>query len=192
MKNLKWIMSVILLLSFLIPVSAFAFFRPMRVIAPEIFGIHCQSENLCVEDPGRYDQARSLVIHAKEFLAKKWGLRIGTPKVIFCSTEKCAITFGMGKKGGYTFGRYGIVISPRAWRQYYVAHEMLHVWQSENFGSLILVRGKPWVIAGMAYALSFDPRPNLSEPYQTYRSKFRQWYKAHTNVPLKSALREVL
>jgi hypothetical protein len=30
---------------------------------------------------------------------------------------------------------------------------------------------------GMAYALSEDPRAELSEPFQEYRSRFRAWYK---------------
>lgn len=34
------------------------------------------------------------------------------------------------------------------------------------------------VIEGMAYALSDDPRPELSEPYQTYRVRFEEWYRS--------------
>jgi hypothetical protein len=33
-----------------------------------------------------------------------------------------------------------------------------------------------WIIEGMAYALSDDPRPELEQPWQSYRARFSEWY----------------
>ena len=32
-----------------------------------------------------------------------------------------------------------------------------------------------WLSEGMAYSLSDDPREQLSEPFQTHRTKFNDW-----------------
>lgn len=34
-----------------------------------------------------------------------------------------------------------------------------------------------WFMEGMAYALSDDPRPTLSEPFERYRVRFARWYE---------------
>lgn len=97
-----------------------------------------------------------------------------------------------GENAGLILGPFGIAIAPRGWKQYYVAHELIHHWQAENFGSLALLKGEPWLIEGMAYSLSNDPRKELHEPFESYRRRFNDWYHLHASVPLQQSVGEAL
>jgi hypothetical protein len=39
-------------------------------------------------------------------------------------------------------------------------------------------RGPEWFIEGMAYSLSEDPRTELAEPFEQYRSQFEAWFRS--------------
>ena len=188
MKYIRW--SVVILL--LLPISVFAFYKPVRVLIPEVFGVSCNEHNVCVEDSSQLDVAVSLLNDSKNYLEMQWGLSIGEPKIIFCGSEKCQSTFGLGQKAGFTLGSFGIAIAPRGWKQYYVAHELIHHWQAGNFGSMALLYGEQWLIEGMAYSLSNDPRKELHEPFESYRQKFNDWRHLKTGIPLKEAVGGVL
>ncbi len=104
------------------------------------------------------------------------------PRVVFCATDSCYSAFGLDKPTAYTTP-FGIIVSPRGWEPHYVRHEMIHHLQMERLGFWKLGpvprwRAPEWFIEGMAYALSGDPRPELSEPYQTYRVRFEEWYRS--------------
>ncbi|WP_446811137.1 hypothetical protein ACH50O_06110 [Methylomonas sp. 2BW1-5-20] len=85
MKYTKW--SVVILL--LLPISALAFFKPVRVLILEAFGVYCNKQNLCVDDLSRLAAAESLFKDSKSYLARQWSLSIGEPKIIFCKKAKC-------------------------------------------------------------------------------------------------------
>lgn len=174
-----------------LPATTFAFYKPARVLLPEAFGLRCDHA-ICVDDSAQRASAETLLNTAKQRLGSQQGLFMGQPKIIFCSTEKCRRIFGLENRAGYTFGTFGIVIAPRGWTEYYVAHELIHYWQAENFGSLVLVNGKPWLIEGMAYALSGDPREELHEPFGSYRRRFTEWHQLNANIPLKKSVGEAL
>jgi hypothetical protein len=190
MKFIKWLVAVLLLL--LLPVSAFALYKPIRVLIPEAFGITCHEHNVCVEDATQLDTAVALLNNSKHNLETRWGLSIGEPKMVFCSTEKCRRTFGLSQRAGLTLGTFGTVIAPRGWKSHYVAHELIHYWQAENFGLLAGLVGKQWLIEGMAYSLSNDPREKLHEPFESYRRKFNEWHRLNAGVSLKKSVGEVL
>lgn len=173
------------------PAAAFSFYKPVRVLVPETFGVSCD-QNVCVDDPAQREAAIALLNSAKERLKTQQGLIINNPKIIFCGTDKCRNTFGLGKKSGFTLGTFGIAISPRGWKEFYVAHELIHYWQADNFGSLVLLNGEPWLTEGMAYALSNDPRKELHEPFETYRQKFSEWHRLNEGIPLTELVGEVL
>jgi len=187
MKIAKWTFISILLL--VIPISAFALFKPIRVITPEIFGIHCQNENLCVEDDAQFTKALDLYNKSKNNLESKLGINLKNPKIIFCSTEKCKLTFGLSKAAGYAFGTFGMIIAPRGWTEYYVTHELIHHWQSQEIGNIKSLFIEEWIKEGMAYSLSKDPRKTLSEPFQTYRLKFDNWCKNNCSNNLELAFK---
>lgn len=167
----------------LLPVSVLAIYKPARVLLPKLFGVSCENK-VCIDDFDKRDFAMSLLEAEKQRLETQYNLSIGEPKIIFCSTERCQHTFGLGNKAGFTLGTSGIAISPRGWKEHYVAHELIHFWQAENFGSLVLLNGEPWLIEGMAYALSNDPRTKLHEPFEAYRNTFHKWYRNNLGIPL--------
>ncbi|MHB1656801.1 MAG: hypothetical protein ACYC43_02805 [Burkholderiales bacterium] len=171
----------------LLPISAFAFFKPSRILLPEAFGVSCNEHRVCVDDPSQFAAAATLSSDSKNYLEVQWGMSVGKPKIIFCSTEKCQSAFGLGKRAGFTVGTLGIVIAPRGWKPYYVAHELIHYWQADNFGNMALLKGKKWFVEGMAYSLSNDPRKRLHEPYESYRQKFNDWHRFNSGIPLKEA-----
>lgn len=176
----------------ILPFSVFGLYKPVRVIIPEVFGIHCQYKSLCVEDGSQLYKAIKLVQHSSKELEKNWGLVIGEPKIIFCSTDKCKKIFGLSRQAGFNVGTFGIVIAPRGWKKYYVSHELVHFWQATHFGSLVLILGKSWVIEGMAYALSGDPRKQLREPFQAFRSKYLNWQKNILKENLENELKSII
>ena len=161
----------------LIPVLAWAFVKPVRVVAPELEGVTCRSEFICTDDVSRYQEAASLYDEALYFVESAVGTISKKPRVTFCATDACFQSFGLGKRSAATIGTFGIVISPRAWDQYYVRHEMIHHLQNEKLGMIKVWSYPQWFIEGMAYSLSEDPRPKLSEPFEQYRSQFTNWYK---------------
>lgn len=162
---------------FCIPVAAWAIIKPTRVVAPELTGLSCISDFICIDDASRYQEALALYDEALNFVDTTVGLIERKPRVIFCSTENCLQSFGLGRRAGITMGTFGIAISPRAWKPYYVRHEMIHHLQNERLGMIKAWREPKWFIEGMAYSLSEDPRPKLSEPFEQYRSQFKDWHK---------------
>jgi len=161
----------------LLPAAAWAFIKPVRVVAPRLIGVSCSSESICTDAPARYPEAAALYDEAVHFVDSAAGSIQKKPRVIFCSTQACFQAFGLGKRSAATIGTLGIVISPRAWKPHYLRHEMIHHLQNEQLGILKVWRGPEWFIEGMAYALSEDPRPELSEPFAHYRSRFKDWYE---------------
>lgn len=160
------------------PFAAWAFLKPVRVLAPELNGVSCVSGVICTDDPSRYAAASSLYESARQFVEAAVGPMERKPRVVFCSTDICFHSFGLGRRSAATLGTVAIVVSPRAWQLHYVRHEMLHHVQNERLGSLKAWLASPeWFIEGMAYSLSEDPRPVLSEPWQHDRSEFEAWFR---------------
>jgi hypothetical protein len=104
------------------------------------------------------------------------GVQLVQPWVVFCAQAACAEQFGLGTRSAVTVGTVGTVIGPKAWQPYYVRHELIHQLQAEQLGSVLLLLKPTWLIEGMAYALSDDPRPQLVEPWQAHRARFLAWY----------------
>jgi hypothetical protein len=95
---------------------------------------------------------------------------------VFCSTQACADSFGLGDRSAVTVGTVGTVIGPHAWAPHYVRHELIRQLQAERLGVMSLLLKPSWFVEGMAYALSDDPRPTLTEPWQGYRARFKSWH----------------
>ncbi len=168
-----WRLAVLLFL--VVPIAAWALVKPVRVLAPGLVGIDCQRQTVCVDDPSKLAAATALYAESQAFVAAKVGSAESAPRLIFCSTEQCAQSFGLGARSAVTLGLYGTVIGPRAWKPFYVRHEMIHHLQGERLGVLRLLLKPGWLVEGMAYALSEDPRPQLMEPFETDRQRFRAW-----------------
>ena len=155
-----------LMVLLLIPGTSWAFYKPVRVLAPELNGVTCVTDAICVEDVSRYEEASALYDAALGFVAATVGEIEEPPRVIFCSTPDCFESFGFDRAAGRTVGVSGIVIGPRGWKSHYMRHEMIHHLQAERLGVFQQWRSPDWFKEGMAYAMSHDPRPVLSEPWQ--------------------------
>jgi len=188
---MKYVILILVSLLVVVPAAAFTFIKPVRVLLPEAFGASCDN-NVCVDDFAQVEAAVALFNASKQRLKTQYGLIINNPNIVFCSTEKCRITFGLGRKAGFTLGAFGVAIAPRGWKEYYVAHELIHCWQADTFGSLVLLNGEPWLIEGMAYALGSDPRKELHKPFEAHRRKYLEWRRRNEYVPLEESVGKAL
>jgi hypothetical protein len=162
----------------LAPFATWAFYKPSRLLAPSLAGVECITDVICTDVPSRAREAKELYEDAFRFVEAKVGpLKSGFP-VVFCQSEACAQAFGLGRSTAKTFGPLGTVVGPRAWKPYYVRHELIHRLQNERLGALRVLRSPEWFIEGMAYSLSEDPRDRLAEPFERYRSRFEAWLRS--------------
>ena len=167
-----------LLLLVVVPVAAWFAVRPVRVAAPTLAGVSCPGALICLDDLSRLAEAEQLYSDGLAFVSAAVSPLAGTPRVIFCSTEACANSFGLGARSAVTVGAVGTVIGPRAWKPHYLRHELIHQLQAQRLGTVALLFKPSWFVEGMAYALSEDPRPSLGEPLQGYRLRFLAWYQS--------------
>ena len=171
-----WRLALVLLA--VVPALAWAVVKPVRILAPELNGVTCVRASVCLDDVAKTAEAESLYSDALNFVSERVARPDGPPRVIFCASQACAEHFGLGARSAITLGTAGTVIGPRAWKPFYVRHELIHHAQAERLGVLKLF-GKPqWFIEGMAYGLSEDPRSPLVEPFEGYRREFFAWYKS--------------
>jgi len=167
---------IILLTLLTAPFATWAFFKPVRVLAPELLGLSCTAQGVCVDDPARLAEAAALKQEAVEFVQARIGTLRTVPRAIFCATARCAKAFGFTSNAAYNVGTSGLVVSPRGWQPHYLRHELIHHLQNERLGSLNAWWFKPtWFVEGMAYSLSEDPRRPLPAPLEGYRVNFEAW-----------------
>lgn len=167
-----------LLLFAIVPALAWAIVKPVRVVAPEWGGVTCTNETVCVDDLSKRSEAEALYAEAMVFVGQKLSPVPGKPRVTFCASQACADYFGLGKRSAVTLGTIGTVIGPRAWKPFYVRHELIHYLQARELGVAQLLLKPSWFVEGMAYGLSEDPRAPLAPPFEGYRSEFLAWYKS--------------
>jgi hypothetical protein len=168
------VLSIVLIAS----VGAWFIVKPVRALFPTWVGMVCPNGQVCLDTAPRSAEAQALYEEAITFVSTGIGTLQGSPKVVFCSTDACAENFGLGKRSAVTIGSWVTVIGPRAWKPYYVRHELIHVLQSQRLGELPLMRKPQWFKEGMAYSFSQDPRRPLAEPFESERAQFESWYHA--------------
>lgn len=161
-------------------VGACAAYKPARRLAPETFGMTCPSRTTCVEDTEMLSDAKRLQFDAVAFVETNLAPFENPPRVLFCSTQDCALRFGDPRVKGHYFGTYGLVINPGGWQPHIVRHEMIHHLQNERFGMFQASYAMPrWFIEGMAYSLSEDPRDPLPRrDIEAFRARFDAWIAA--------------
>ncbi|AQQ25819.1 MULTISPECIES: hypothetical protein [Burkholderia cepacia complex] len=175
-----------------LPIAAYALVKPLRVVAPALIpGVSCPSANICTDDAAKLGAAQQLYRDGSARAAAAVGAFRAAPRVVFCSTRTCADAFGLGARAGLTLGDFGVVIAPRGWQTYFLAHELIHHRQAEVLGNLAVVTKPRWLIEGMAYALSDDPRHPLAQPFESWRTQFAAWNAARGAQPLWDAARAV-
>ena len=188
MKAFKWIVLLLMLCIF----SVFVFFKPSRVLIPEINDVSCATGSICMDDLSRLREAETLLADAVLDVEHKLGKLENFPKAIFCSTQVCYENFGFRHSSASTVGKTALVVGPRGWKSYYLKHELIHYWQAENIGVIRMLFLDEWFREGMAYYLSDDPRAGLQEPWQTYRNRFADWVNTTGSQNMSLAIERFL
>ena len=149
--------------------------RPARVVlAAGLLGLTCRGV-VCTDAATRLDEAVALYDDALAATTARLGPAPAIHRVVFCTSDACFHRFTSGGSTATTIADLGIVVGPSGWRTFYVRHELVHHWQAVRLGLLARYRDPRWLIEGMAYTLSDDPRPTLVEPDQAYRAAFVFW-----------------
>lgn len=178
--TMKLIKLSVLLALVALPAMAWTFVKPVRVIAPELTGITC-FHRICIDDVARKAEAEKLYQEALVFVNTHVDTIAHPPRAIFCSTKACSEKFGLyngsyAHAAAYNVATYGIAISYRGWKPYFVRHELIHHLQNEKLGNLNAYFFKPeWFKEGMAYTLSQDPRDPLPASLEAFRQAYLSW-----------------
>ena len=188
MKHFKWL----IFLSVILVIASFVIYKPFRILIPEINDVACATSSICIDDMTRLRQAEDLIARAVIEMEDKLGSLKNYPKTVFCSTQACYESFGFKDAAAHAIGRSGIVIGPTGWELHYLKHEIIHYWQAENIGVIRMLFVDDWIIEGMAYALSDDPRAELEQPWQSYRTKFSDWFRTVDRIDLKIAIDSII
>lgn len=175
-----------------LPFAAFAFVKPLRVVAPALVpGVTCPREDICIDDPAKLDGAQQLYRDGYAHAEAAVGHFRDTPRVVFCATQACADAFGLGRRAAAAVGNLGVVVAPRGWQTFFLAHELIHIRQAEALGNVAVATRPRWLIEGMAYSLSGDPRHPLTEPFESWRTQFDTWHATLGARSLWDAARNV-
>jgi hypothetical protein len=159
-----------------VPLGTWEFWKPIRALAPELAGMKCYAGKVCIDDPSKVKEALSLRREALQFVERKVGSFQADPRVIFCTMPSCERSFGFTSNAAYSLGTAGVVVSAHGWQPHYIRHELIHCVQVERIGGFrMLFRTPSWLIEGMAYSMSEDPRRPLGEPWEKYRNEYEQW-----------------
>ena len=148
MKSLS-LKRLALLIFVVVPIAAWFVVKPIRVLAPGLISITCPVDGVCLDDASKVEEAKALHAEGRAFVASALTPLSENPKVIYCATVACAESFGLGARSAVTVGRFGTVIGPRAWKPYYVRHEMIHVLQAEQIGVIPLLFKPSWFVEGI-------------------------------------------
>lgn len=160
-----------------LPIAALAFVKPLRVVAPSLIpGVACPLPNVCTDSVAQLGDAQQLYKEGYATAATAVGPFRKVPRVVFCTTDSCAESFGLGRRAAEAVGDFGLIVAPRGWKSFYLAHELIHYRQAESLGNLAVATKPEWLIEGMAYSLSGDPRHPLSSPFEQWRSQFEAWH----------------
>lgn len=159
----------------ILPLTALACYKPIRILMPEFTDIHCLNKTLCIDTLHQAETATHLYNASIDYIESHIDSIQHKPRIIFCSSESCFNQFGFHSPAkGKTFATMGIVIGPEGWKDYIVRHELIHHLQVERMGLYNWLMSPQWFREGMAYAVSDDPRP-LSENFITMRNRFKAW-----------------
>lgn len=169
-------LAILVVCVFLLPIGAWAVYKPVRVLAPELNGMNCVTNEICAEEGASIAKAKELYERAFEYVNASVGEFKTSPGVTFCTSERCYESFGFRAPAtATTVGVSGIVVSPRGWNEYHLRHEMIHHLQAERLGVIGKLRSPEWFREGMAYSLSEQPRDEIPEPWRTHSYQFDDW-----------------
>lgn len=173
MKRLHTLAAVSLLALALLPAGAWAFFKPVRIVAPDLNGVTCAGA-VCVEDMATRALAAELHATAMANVAAKLRPLSSPPRAVFCSTPECYGSFG-GRGCGITVFNLGVVIAPECWQLHIVEHEFIHMLQAQELGLLGRERTPMWFKEGMPFHVSQSPEFDLPDYARPWAARYMAW-----------------
>jgi hypothetical protein len=131
----------------IVPMAALFQIKPLRVFSPTLIsGIECPRANVCTDDSIRLDEAQKLYEEGYAKTVTVVEAFQSTPRMVFCTTQACSDASGLGQRAAEAIGNLAVATKPK------------------------------WLIEGMAYSLSGDPRHPLGAPFELWRSQFETWH----------------
>jgi len=161
---------------------AFVAYKPIRVLWPELVGLRRTIGDVYVDDnrggleEGRLLDASIEDMNRKGFYFKK------LPRILFCTDQRTYELLGFKESAARTIDGLAIVLGPRGSQSFYLKHELIHYWQHENLCWSYTRHYPAWFVEGMAYSLSDDPRHPIAQPWESYRTRFEEWYAINKNI----------
>ena len=156
------------------PALAWASFKPIRILAPELNGVTC-SARLCVEDSSRLAQATQLQRNAMAQVGRKLLPLDRPPLTVFCSTRDCYRSFGGGMERGATLLNWGVILPPESWVPHILEHEYIHMLQAQELGLLGRERTPDWFKEGMPFLVSSPPAHDLPAYARPLSARYLAW-----------------
>jgi hypothetical protein len=145
---------------FLLPAPWFG----LEAIAPSVF----VEKEMPIDQRENFLQAVSL---AKERTENLFGSLAAAPEIYACATEACFRGFGGSTNRANSFGRYKILLSPRALTALMISHEWSHAELYARVGGSSAMRRVPkWFDDGLAVMISEEPTHSEEIWEETVRS----------------------
>jgi hypothetical protein len=156
------------------PALAWASFKPVRILAPELNGVTCR-DTVCVEEPSEFARAERLQRAAIAAVGRKLVPLEQAPLTVFCSTRECYRSFGGGLERGATLFNWGVIVPPESWQPYIVEHEYIHMLQAQQLGLVGRQRTPDWYKEGMPFLVSDPPDFDLPDYARPLAARYQDW-----------------
>jgi hypothetical protein len=173
MKRCRILLLATSLLAASTPIAAWALFKPIRIVAPQLNGVTCV-DAICVDSMATLPAALRLHVAAMANVAEKLRPLRSPPLTVFCSTRTCYESFG-GAGRGITVFNLGVVIHPDSWHTYIVEHEFIHMLQAQELGLRGRERTPPWFKEGMPFFVSAPPSFDLPDYAKPLVAQYAAW-----------------
>lgn len=161
-------------LSAAVTAGAIAFAGPLRIAAPQLFGMHC-AEQVCVESDRDLETALALFRSARDDVEALAGTELPPHRAVLCKSDACHARFGGGAERAISFPFLGMVVAGQSWQDYIIRHELIHWLQFEHYGAFETMSHPAWFREGMAYALSDAPDWDIPEPFKPWIAESQYW-----------------
>lgn len=176
MKRSGKLVSTALVCLLAIPTAAWTFFKPIRILVPELNGVDCTGL-VCVEQPSTLPRAQKLHAEALSNISTKLRRLHSPPVTVFCSSRACYASFGGGLERGAAILDLGVIIPPESWQTYIVEHELIHMLQAQELGLLGRERTPAWFKEGMPFLISAPPKFDLPKYAAPLAAQYQAWEK---------------
>ena len=165
---------VVAALALCAPALAWATFKPVRILAPELNGMKCR-DRVCVEDASRFAAAVALLRAALVQVGRKLVPLRRPPLTVFCSSRACYRSFGGGLERGATLFDWGVILPPESLVPHIVEHEYIHMLQAQELGLIGRQRTPGWFKEGMPFFVSDPPAYDLPDYARPLAARYAAW-----------------